>query len=312
MQQSLTVRAPAKLNVFLHVLGRRADGYHELETLFVLVDVCDLVTVTRTPRAGVRLTADSDGPHAGNLATRAVDALIEALGDARLGFDVRVEKHIPQGGLGGGSSDAAAALLAANALLGSPLTEEQLATIGLRLGADVPVFVYGLPAYALGVGEQLTPVAPFAGHFVIVQPDCEVPTAAVFGHPALTRSGKALTMHGFLEIEAAGGAPLLATMHARTRNDCEALVRKLYPPVGRAFEWLARQAPARMTGTGGCVFAAVPDAATGRSLAAAVPAPWRGYYVRALSCSPVRTAVATWHATTGQGPVRSIGASPSW
>jgi 4-diphosphocytidyl-2-C-methyl-D-erythritol kinase len=296
---SLSVPAPAKLNLFLHVLGRRADGYHELETLFVPVDVCDTVTVTRVAGTGARLAAGSGGPREGNLAQRALAALLAASGATDAGLLVHVTKRIPQGGLGGGSSDAAAALLAGNALLGAPLDDAALERLGLALGADVPFFVRGLPALAGGVGERLQPVAVPPACFVIVQPDCEVPTPAVFGHPALTRSGTALTMRGFLEIEAAGSASFMATMRARTRNDCEALVRSLHPPVDHAFRWLAERAPARLTGTGGCVFAEVGDEATGRALAATVPAPWRGIFARAMRASPAREAVAAWRQPAG-------------
>jgi 4-diphosphocytidyl-2-C-methyl-D-erythritol kinase len=267
--------APAKLNLFLHVTGRRADGYHELQTLFQLIDLCDALTITVREDGQI---ARPEGPGSvapeSDLTVRAAHALKSATGTA-LGADIRVHKHIPIGaGLGGGSSDAATTLLALNELWDCWLPVAELARLALPLGADVPVFVGGSSAWGEGLGERLTPVALPERCYLIIYPGVGVSTREVFQSPELTRNSPLITIRAFFE---SGG-----------RNDCEAVVRARAPEVAEALDWLSRFAPARLTGTGSCVFAGFPGAAEAECLAARVPDRWLSFVARGLSTSPVQ------------------------
>jgi 4-diphosphocytidyl-2-C-methyl-D-erythritol kinase len=267
--------APAKLNLFLHVTGRRADGYHELQTLFQLIDLCDELTLSVRTDGLIERPAGPEGvPAEADLTVRAARALKAATGTS-LGVSVRLRKRIPLGGgLGGGSSDAATVLLALNALWGCGLPPAELAVLGLPLGADVPVFVRGSSAWAEGVGERLTPVALPESWYVIVHPGVAVSTARVFQSPELTRNSPFITIPAFFE---SGG-----------RNDCEPVVRSLFPEVADALRWLGRFAPARLTGTGSCVFAACASAIEAERLAARVPDRWQSYVARGVNTSPLQ------------------------
>ena len=247
----LTLAAPAKLNLFLHVLGRRADGYHELQTLFQLIDLSDTLHFTplETPELELQCN-DTSLPDSENLVLRAAQALREHSG-TRLGARITLEKQIPTGaGLGGGSSDAATTLLALNRLWQLDLNLETLASIGLTLGADVPLFVRGRSAWAEGIGERLTAVDLPPAWYLVITPPCHISTAGIFSHRELTRNGSAIRMADFLA--------------GRSRNDCEDLVRRLYPPVDEALGCLGRYGPARMTGTGASVFARFDNEAEAR------------------------------------------------
>jgi 4-diphosphocytidyl-2-C-methyl-D-erythritol kinase len=266
--------APAKLNLFLHVTGRRADGYHELQTLFQLVDLADTIAI-RLREDGV--IERPEGPAAvapeSDLAVRAARSLKAASGTP-LGATLRVLKRLPQGGgLGGGSSDAATTLLALNELWNCRLTGPELNSLGLPLGADVPVFIGGLSAWGEGIGERLTPVELPGRWYLIIHPGPAVSTREVFQDPELTRNSPLITIRGFFE---SGG-----------RNDCEPAVRRLCPEVGEALDWLGRFAPARLTGTGSCVFAAFESAIEAERLAARVPDGWKSVVARGLNASPV-------------------------
>ncbi len=267
--------APAKLNLMLHVLGRRPDGYHELQTVFQLIDLCDSIDISvREDGMIARPTGPAGVPENEDLVVRAAKALKAATG-TRLGANISVHKRIPMGGgLGGGSSDAATALVALNAMWKTGLDSAEIATIGVKMGADVPVFVEGRSAWAEGVGERLVPVdlGPDSW-FLVVFPGVAVPTAAVFQAAELTRNSPPTTMRGFLET---GG-----------RNDCEAVVRARFPAVAEALDWLARHGPARLTGTGSCVFAKFSRAADAERIAARVPDTWRAFVVRGLDRSPL-------------------------
>lgn len=266
--------APAKLNLFLHVTGRRADGYHELQTLFQLLDLTDTIAV-RVREDGVisRCEGPADVPPESDLAVRAARSLKAASGTP-LGADLRVLKRIPQGGgLGGGSSDAATTLLALNQLWDCGLPPGDLAALGLPLGADVPVFIGGFSAWGEGIGERLTPVELPERWYLIVHPGCAVSTRQVFQDPELTRNSPLITIRALFE---SGG-----------RNDCEPVVRRLAPEVGEALDWLGRFAPARLTGTGSCVFAACESAIEAERLAARVPDRWTSTVARGLNVSPV-------------------------
>ncbi len=267
--------APAKLNLFLHVTGRRADGYHELQTLFQLIDLCDeLILGVRTDGVIERSSGPAGVAPEADLAVRAARALKAATGTP-LGASIQLRKRIPLGGgLGGGSSDAATILLALNELWQCNLPLAELEALGLPLGADVPVFIRGSSAWAEGVGERLTPVTLPQAWYVIVHPAVAVSTARVFQSAELTRNSPLITIRAFFE---SGG-----------RNDCEPAVRALFPEVAEAMQWLGRYAPARLTGTGSCVFAACASAIEAERLAARVPDRWRSYVARGLNTSPLQ------------------------
>ena len=267
--------APAKLNLMLHIVGRRADGYHELQTVFQLIDLADSIDISVREDGVISRTSGPAGvPEEQDLVVRAARALKEATGSP-LGANLSVQKRIPMGGgLGGGSSDAATTLVGLNQMWRTGMSSEQLAAIGGNLGADVPVFVAGRSAWAEGIGEKLTPVSLGKDSwYVVVFPGVPVPTASVFQAPELTRNSPPTTMRGFLET---GG-----------RNDCEAVVRARFPAVGEALDWLGRHAPARLTGTGSCVFAKFARAADAERVAARVPDVWRSWVARGLDTSPL-------------------------
>lgn len=238
--------APAKLNLFLRVTGRRPDGYHELQTLFQLLDWGDEIAVDISGTPAIRRTGDDYGvPEDGDLALRAARLLQSAAG-VNKGAVIDVKKRIPMGaGLGGGSSDAATVLVALNRLWGCGLTPDQLAALGLELGADVPVFVHGHTALAEGVGERLQPVSLGPRHYVLVLPGIHIPTREVFSDPDLPRDSPPIS----LEAARAGEGG----------NDCEGVVRRRYPEMDRAFRALARWGEPRMTGTGSGIFLGMPD-----------------------------------------------------
>jgi 4-diphosphocytidyl-2-C-methyl-D-erythritol kinase len=278
--------APAKLNLFLHVLGRRPDGYHELQTAFQFVDLCDeLRFEPRDDGRIVRIAGAVEVPAHADLVVRAAEALRRATG-TRFGVSIAVEKRIPiGGGLGGGSSDAATTLVALNRIWQTDLTTAELAALGLALGADVPVFVHGKAAFAAGVGERLTPIEPPQSDFAIVDPGVEVATAAVFQAPELTRNSAPITIRALFE----GGG----------RNDCEAVVRSRYPAVAQALDWLGQFGRARMTGTGACVFVAVEAHARAEDICSKVPPGWRGFACRGLNRSPLNERAAQFSAGAG-------------
>jgi 4-diphosphocytidyl-2-C-methyl-D-erythritol kinase len=270
--------APAKLNLFLHIIGRRPDGYHELQTCFQFVDLCDDIYVRVRLDGDVRRLRGADGvSEDSDLCVRAARAL-QTEADCKLGADIDVVKRIPMGaGLGGGSSDAASCLVALNCLWGLDWPATRLAALGLKLGADVPVFVHGRAAWAEGVGERLTPLhppfAPPEDNYLILKPNVFVSTAEVFRDPELTRNSPPITIHGFL---ASGG-----------RNDCLDVVRRRYPEVARALDWLSFYGHARLTGTGACVFVSVESMDRGREIVSKLPPASDAFLVRGLNDSPL-------------------------
>jgi 4-diphosphocytidyl-2-C-methyl-D-erythritol kinase len=266
--------APAKVNLFLHVTGRRPDGYHELQTVFQLLDLCDTLDFELRDDGLIERVSGNEGvAPAQDLTLRAARLLRDRAG-ARQGVSLAVTKRIPlQGGLGGGSSDAATTLVALNELWGTGLGLDALAELGLALGADVPVFVRGRSAWAEGVGELLTAVEMPPRWFAIVRPAVAVSTAEVFQAPELTRNSPKITIGGFLQ---AGG-----------HNDCEPVVAARYPEVRRAIEWLGRSGPARMTGTGSCVFAAFLTQEEAAAALVGLPGGWQGFVARGLATSPL-------------------------
>ena len=267
--------APAKLNLFLHVTGRRADGYHELQTAFQFLDVGDALWFQIASGAGIALEGDMPAiPAESNLIVRAAVLLANHSG-CRQGVRIRVDKRLPVGGgLGGGSSDAATTLVALNALWGLDLAPEELARLGLQLGADVPVFVHGAAAWAEGVGEKLTPLADLPEPwYLVVYPALSVPTAEIFSDPQLTRNARPLTIPAFL-----AGAGV---------NHLEAVVVRRYPEVGKVLNWLSKILPARMTGSGACVFAPCQDRHQAESILRQLPVPWTGFVARGRNRSPL-------------------------
>lgn len=265
--------APAKLNLFLHVTGRRTDGFHDLQTVFQLVDLHDEIHLRlRDDGAIVRdpppddpvLAALSDGE---DLTVRAA-RLLQQAANVKRGVDIHVTKHIPSGGgLGGGSSDAATVLRALNVMWDLHWPAERLAELGLQLGSDVPVFIHGRNAFASGRGEELTPVNLPPRWFLIVHPGVAVSTGGIFGDPNLTRDTPPLTIRA---LPPDGG-----------RNDCEPVVRARYPEVAQVLDRLAAQG-ARLTGTGACVFTAFDARETAEAVARGLPARWRVFIVRGL------------------------------
>jgi 4-diphosphocytidyl-2-C-methyl-D-erythritol kinase len=266
--------APGKLNLFLHIVGRRADGYHLLQTAYQFIDLCDELRFWWRPDGVIeRVSEVAEVPAAEDLTLRAARALATRCGVAA-GVGIELRKRLPvQGGVGGGSSDAATTLVALNRLWGVGQPVDVLTELALGLGADVPVFIRGRAAWAEGIGEQLTPIDFPAHTYLLVQPDVAVATSEVFQAPDLTRDSPVITMPGFL---AAGG-----------RNDFEPVIRRRYPAVAEALDWLGQFAPARLTGSGSCVYAAVSDERTAREALARLPARWRGYVVRGLNRSPL-------------------------
>ena len=276
--------APAKLNLFLHITGRRADGYHELQTAFQFLDVGDLLWFDIASGAGIELESDLPGIPAGqNLIVRAARCLADYTGCDQ-GARIRLEKHLPVGGgLGGGSSDAATTLVALNALWGLELDTDELARLGLQLGADVPVFVHGSAAWAEGVGEKLTPLTGLdEPWFLVVYPAVSVPTAEIFSDPQLTRNAHPLKIPAFL-----AGAGV---------NHLEPVVVRRYPEVGKALNWLSKIQPTRMTGSGACVFSPCDDRHQAESILRQLPAPWTGFVARGCNRSPLLVRLEQRHA----------------
>jgi 4-diphosphocytidyl-2-C-methyl-D-erythritol kinase len=270
--------APAKLNLFLHILGRRADGYHVLQTVFQLLDWGDRVRLRpREDGRLVRVSGLAEIPPERDLAVRAAIELRRATGVV-LGVDISVDKQIPSGGgLGGGSSDAASVLVALNEIWNTGLGEDELAQIGLRLGADVPVFVRGHSAWAEGIGEQLTTIDLPRRHYVVVDPHVHVPTAELFQAAELTRNSPPLTITDYL----AG---------AETTNVFAPVVRERYAQVAAAMDWLNRYGNAQLSGSGGCVFAAV-DAETADAFVQNCPAQFAAFSAAGVNRSPLHEAV---------------------
>jgi 4-diphosphocytidyl-2-C-methyl-D-erythritol kinase len=260
LKRLLDVPAPAKLNLFLHVTGRRPDGYHLLQSVFMLIDWCDTLhfelrhdgAISREDLTPMRLPAD-------DLAVRAARLLQQATG-CTLGAHIGLEKHLPaEAGMGGGSSDAATCLLALNRLWGLGLNRSQLAAIGLQLGADVPFFIGGRHAWVEGIGEQLTPLALATGHFVVVKPPAGASTQAIFTSPDLKRDTKPAIIQGFAAYDTSMCKPPSHSIQSildMGRNDLQPVAQALCPDLGRCIRWLQNHGlSARMTGSGTAVFA---------------------------------------------------------
>ena len=270
--QTLTLPAPAKLNLWLHIIGRRADGYHELETVFQFLDHGDELSFAVRDDGVIRLHTEIEAvPHDSNLIVRAARKLQEQSGTT-LGADIWLTKVLPMGGgIGGGSSDAATTLLALAHLWQLDWDEDRLAALGLSLGADVPVFVRGHAAFAQGVGEQLTPVDPEEPWYVVLVPQVSVSTVEIFSHPQLTRDSLPLKMRPVPE--------------GNSRNDCQPVVEQNYPEVRNALNSLGKFTEARLTGTGSCVFGAFPNKAEADKVLALLSATQTGFVAKGSNIS---------------------------
>jgi len=281
---TLACPAPAKLNLFLHVVGCRADGYHLLQTLFRFIDLHDTLHFTlRADGKVCRLDALEGVPAEQDLCVRAARLLQHETG-CTLGVDIALEKCIPMGGgLGGGSSDAATTLLALNRLWQLDLPRARLMQLGLTLGADVPVFVFGDNAFAEGVGEQLQPYALPDAWYVVLCPPVQVPTVQIFSHPELTRNTISMTMRALSQ-----GQDLRAGRIPGLHNDLQAVACKLYPAVAEHLDWLAQFAPALMSGSGACVFAEFATQAEANAVWRQLPDTMRGFVARGLQQHPLK------------------------
>lgn len=275
--------APAKLNLFIHVTGRRADGYHTLQTIFQFLDYCDELHITATAGSQLTLTCDTAiGADEGNLCLQAARLLQQRAGITQ-GAQIRLEKRIPIGaGLGGGSSDAASTLVALNQLWALNWPAAKLATLGAQLGADIPVFVQGQAAWAEGIGDELTPLPDLPEPwFAVIKPPISVPTAEIYQAPELTRDAPPRTIAGFLAGE--------------TGNSFEPVVIKRYPPIAEALDWLNKRVSgpdsgdgrARLTGTGACVFATFETQAEAEQGLEGLPASWFGFAAQGRNRSPL-------------------------
>lgn len=266
--------SPAKLNLFLYITGRRADGYHELQTLFQFLDVGDEIKIELTENSDIVLLNALNGvPTEQNLIYRAAKLLQEKTACTQ-GARIAVNKILPMGaGLGGGSSNAATILVALNQLWHTNLPLETLAEIGLSLGADVPIFVRGFAAFAEGVGEKLTACQPKEKWYLVLKPDVAISTAAIFTHPALPRNTPKRTMDELLS--------------STWSNDCEKIVKDLYSEVDECLSWLIQYAPARLTGTGACVFAEFDCKDDALAAFYQKPANYQGFVAQGQNISPL-------------------------
>lgn len=280
--------SPAKLNLFLYITGRRDNGYHELQTLFQFVDFGDELSITAHQRSN-QITISPQIPGVAtedNLIWKAATAL-QQYAKTNFGADIELKKVLPMGGgIGGGSSNAATVLVALNYLWQLGLSDDQLAEIGLKLGADVPVFVRGFSAFAEGVGEQLHPANPEEKWYLVVKPQVSIATVDIFTHPELTRNTPKRELATLLEQEYV--------------NDCEKIVRMLYPEVDKQLSWLLQYAPSRLTGTGSCVFAEFSSKNEAESVLAKLPDNVSAFIAKGRNLSPLKETLAEYHSAHPQ------------
>lgn len=270
--------APGKLNLMLRVVGRRADGYHLLQTVFRFIDFCDTLRFRVRSDGVISSAYEVPGvPPGEDLAARAA-RLLQQAGGTTLGADIFLEKRLPMGGgLGGGSSDAATALIALNRLWGLDFSRARLLELAVKLGADVPVFVFGNNAFGEGIGERLAAVQLPPAWYVVLVPPIAVSTAAIFADPKLKRDSKPITIQSF----SAGG----------TENDLQPVVCQAFPEVARHLAWLEQYGAARLTGSGACVFASFPVEEEAREVLAQLPGDMKGFVARGLDHHPLRDLV---------------------
>lgn len=266
--------SPAKLNLFLHINGRYDNGYHQLQSLFQLLDVGDEIGICANQSGKIELKTPIQGvAYEDNLIVKAAKALkVHAHG--QVGCELYVRKKLPMGGgIGGGSSNAATTLVALNQLWDVKLSEDELAELGLKLGADVPIFVRGLTAFASGVGEEITPAPQEEKWYLVANPNVHISTAEVFTAEQLTRNTPIMQWEDY--------------QFEKTRNDCQQLVVNRYPEVANLLQWLVHYAPSRMTGTGACVFATFSDDVCAKQVQAKLPAAWQSFVAKGVNRSPL-------------------------
>ncbi|WOD06447.1 4-(cytidine 5'-diphospho)-2-C-methyl-D-erythritol kinase [Marinomonas sp. GJ51-6] len=279
---TMRLPSPAKLNLFLHITGRREDGYHELQTVFQFIDLCDTLEFSLTQNNRITISPEIEGlPTEENLIYKAAKLLAPFKKDKTFGVDIRLEKQLPMGGgIGGGSSNAATTLLALNTLWECHLTLEKLAEMGVTLGADIPVFVMGFSAFAEGVGERLQKVEPDTPYFLLLKPNCHVSTAQIFTDKYLTRDTPPIKIPHALKL---GG-----------HNDCLDVVKKHNPEVNEAYLWLKNHGDAKLTGTGACLFLAFDNLLDAERVKQLIPKKWQSWVCRSTNTSPTHDALNQW------------------
>ncbi len=273
--------SPAKLNLFLYIIGRTENGYHELQTLFQFLDYGDELTIQANKSGDITLSPEIEGvPLHDNLIWKAASAL-QHYANCSLGAHIDLHKVLPMGGgIGGGSSNAATTLVALNYLWQLNLSDDELAEIGLKLGADVPVFVRGFAAFAEGVGEKLSPAHPEEKWYLVVRPNVSIATVDVFCHPNLTRNSPKRDLETLLNTPSG--------------NDCEKIVRMLYPEVDKQLSWLLQYAPSRLTGTGSCVFAEFSSKSEAETLLAQLSDEVSAFVAQGRNISPLKETLAEY------------------
>ena len=294
MELALALPAPAKLNLFLRITGRRADGYHELQTAFTLIELCDLLDFERRADGAIVRQGDLAGPADSDLVVRAAHAL-KKTSSTSYGVTIDVTKRIPAGsGMGGGSSDAATTLIALNRLWDLNLSREQLGAIGLTLGADVPFFLHGRNALAAGIGERLTTLELPPAWYAIVWPQVHVSTADIFADLGLTRNSKVTKIAPFSAAESARSSASVAgntvpspAGHEVMSNDLEPVARRRYPSIDEAIRHLERFGAARMTGSGSAVFVTAESRKRAEQAIEGLSPAWRGWVVRGVDEHPL-------------------------
>lgn len=278
----LTLPAPAKLNLFLHIIGRRGDGYHLLQTVFQLLDFSDEIQLSLRDDGLIKKIKGLEGisPES-DLCVRAAK-LMQAAAKSKLGVNISIEKNLPiGGGLGGGSSDAATVLHGLNKLWKCGFSTLQLAKLGVRLGADVPVFIYGKSAWAEGVGEQLTSIKLKEKWFLVIHPKIFASTAEIFSDQALTRDSEPLKIARFLR----------GNDFEEQANVFEVIVKEKYPEIAKAIDWLSTFSPARLTGTGSCIFASFNQKEDAQKVLEQLPEKWHGFVAKGVNQSPLLEAI---------------------
>jgi 4-diphosphocytidyl-2-C-methyl-D-erythritol kinase len=287
--QTLELHSPAKLNLFLHIIGRRSDGYHLLQSVFQLIDWCDIVTLKLIPQNEVRRIDPIPGlaPEQ-DLVVRAAN-LLKDFCRIQTGVEISLQKNIPIGaGLGGGSSDAATTLIGLNTLWDLKLDKQTLSSLGLKLGADVPFFIFGKNAFVEGIGEQIQEVALETQDFLVIFPNQGIATASIFQDPKLTRDHAPITIDGFL-----------ASPQLKQSNDCQAVAVRICPEVKQALDWISQAVPGsepRMSGSGSSVFAVLDpktDSAKLQNLLQTLPKGWVGRIVRGLNKNPAYNLISS-------------------
>ncbi|WP_234496111.1 4-(cytidine 5'-diphospho)-2-C-methyl-D-erythritol kinase [Vibrio maritimus] len=279
--ETTTWPSPAKLNLFLYITGRQPNGYHELQTLFQFIDLCDSLEITANKSGEITLSPDIEGVATqDNLIWKAATAL-QAKAECSFGAHIKLDKILPMGGgIGGGSSNAATVLVALNFLWQTGLNSDDLAEIGLALGADVPVFVRGFAAFAEGVGEKLSHADPVENWYLVVKPKVSIATVDIFTHPDLTRNTPKREL-----------ATLLESPHV---NDCEKIVRMLYPEVDNQLSWLLQYAPSRLTGTGSCVFSEFNSKENAEKVLEMLPDTVSAFVAKGCNRSPLLETLANY------------------